>query len=211
MRYFLAPQGVSAQADPSPLSRNDLQRRCVCGAPGSGTDCLCGSLWALPSDQLLHFSPKLWGSTSIPADLSGQLGASQGAVSFPLSQLPLGRASPVVVPFFSSLSLSLFLLFYPVLWRVSCPFWRSEVFCQCSVDVLCEPFYLEVGFFHVFVGEGEQMHLTPPPSCLPLKEFLMNVIPEEERWSLRKIWEVRRQPALENGRPLGESINSINW
>ena len=46
-----------------------------------------------------------------------------------------------------SLSLPLFiLLFYPVMRRVSCPFWRFQVFCQCSVDVLCE-FYTGRFFF----------------------------------------------------------------
>ena len=65
--------------------------------------------------------------------------------------------------------LSLFLLFYPVTWRVSCPFWRFNVFCQCSVDVLCESFYVSMVFLVcIFVGEGECQvlllhHLDPTP------------------------------------------------
>ena len=39
-------------------------------------------------------------------------------------------------------SLFFFLLFYPVMWKVSCPFWRFKVFCQGSVDVLCKSFYM---------------------------------------------------------------------
>ena len=37
--------------------------------------------------------------------------------------------------FFLSL-LFFFLLFYTIMWRVSCPFWRFKVFCQCSVFCL---------------------------------------------------------------------------
>ena len=54
----------------------------------------------------------------------------------------------VLIPFFFSfffffgfsLSLCLLLFFplllYPVMWRVSCPFWKFNVFCQSSVDNL---------------------------------------------------------------------------
>ena len=81
--------------------------------------------------------------------------------SFSLSWLPVRSASPVLIPS------SLFLLFYPIMWRVSGPFWRFK-FCQRSVDVLCKSFYIYMCFFDVFVGESEQgilllHHLNPPP------------------------------------------------
>ena len=97
------------------------------------------------------------------ADLPVGLAASQGAGSFPLSQLPLRKAGPILILFFLFF---FFLLFYPVIWWVSCPFARFKVFCQHSVDVLCKSFYMEFFFFDVFVGEGEHHilllhHLNP--------------------------------------------------
>lgn len=66
------------------------------------------------------------------------------------------------------LSLSFFLLLYPVIWRVSCSFLRFKVFCQCSVGVLWESFYMQLFVFLVFFDafvEGEQRlllcHLDP--------------------------------------------------
>ena len=64
----------------------------------------------------------------------------------------------------SFLSLSFFLLSYPVMWNVSFLFCRFKVFCQSSVDVLCKSFYMQMGFFDVFMGEGEMPYLTPLPS-----------------------------------------------
>ena len=55
----------------------------------------------------------------------------------------------------SSLFFSFF--FYPVVWRVSCYFWRFKVFCACSVDVLCELFYMWIFFFFDVCG-GEAEH-----------------------------------------------------
>ena len=57
--------------------------------------------------------------------------------------------------FLFSLSLSFSLLFYPVIWRVSCLIWRFKVFCQHSVGVLCELFYMPIFLFNMFVGKGE--------------------------------------------------------
>ena len=66
-------------------------------------------------------------------------------VPFP-SLLPLRNPSPILVPFVS-LSLSFFFLFfYPVMSRVSCPFWRFNFFCQHSVDVLGESFFMQCVF-----------------------------------------------------------------
>ena len=90
--------------------------------------------------------------------------------SFPLSQLPLRSASPVLIPF--SLLLSLFtpLLFSSVMWRVSCPFWMFNVFCQHSVDVPCEMFYRWMVLVDVFVGEGEH-HVSLLCQLYPLFFF----------------------------------------
>ena len=55
--------------------------------------------------------------------------------SFPVSQLFLRSASPVLLPFLSLFSL----LFYLVMCRVSCPFFGGV---SSSVDVLCELFYM---------------------------------------------------------------------
>ena len=60
-------------------------------------------------------------------------------VPFLLHSSLLGR----LVPSWFLFSLSLFFfLFYPVRSRVSCPFWRFKFFCQDSVDVLWELFYI---------------------------------------------------------------------
>lgn len=64
--------------------------------------------------------------------------------------------SSVLVLYWFLFSLS-FLLFYPVMWRVSCPLWRFKVFFQHPADVLCKS-HLDVllfFFFNVLVGEGE--------------------------------------------------------
>lgn len=52
---------------------------------------------------------------------------------------------PDFLYFLFSLSRPLFfspLLFYPVMWRVSGPFLRFKVFCQCSVDILHDSLYM---------------------------------------------------------------------
>ena len=97
-----------------------------CGVPAGGSDDLCGSHSALLfSVQLLCLS-QLLGVPFDLADLSISEMASQDVGSFSFSQHPLRNASPVLIHF---LSLSFFLLFYPVMWRVSCPFWRFKFFC----------------------------------------------------------------------------------
>ena len=100
---------------------------------------------------------------------------------FPLSKLPLRNAGLILIPFFPS-SLSLFLLYYPIMWKVSCHYWRSEVFCQCSVDVLFEFFYtwwefFFFFFFDVFVREGLVPHLIPSLSwsCLSKSGFFEKI------------------------------------
>ena len=61
---------------------------------------LCGFLSVfLPLDWLLCFSPRLWGSCSLQADLISWV-ASQGADCLPLSQLPLRSVGLVLIPFF---------------------------------------------------------------------------------------------------------------
>ena len=69
--------------------------------------------------------------------------------------------------FLFSLSLFFFLLFYPVMSRVSCRFGGFKFFCQHSVDVLCVILHVDE-FFDVFVGEGEHVlllscHLASSP------------------------------------------------
>ena len=80
----------------------------------------------------------------LPPGWSAQLGGLPGCRFLSSFTLPFQECS-----FYSnSFSLSLsslscfFLLFYPVMQRVSCPFWRPKIFCQCSVDVPCEWFYI---------------------------------------------------------------------
>ena len=90
--------------------------------------------------------------------------------SFPLSQLPLRSADPILIPlyfFFSfppslPLSPSLFLSFpfvLPIRLDVSCPSWRLKLFFQWSVDVLCQSFHMQM-FSSVVAGEGEG-HVLP--------------------------------------------------
>ena len=96
--------------------------------------------------------------------------------SFSLSQLLLRNASPILILF---LLLSFFLLFYPIMSRVSRPFWSFKFFCQHSVDVLCKLFYMQMCFFDVFVGEGEcevllLCHLDPPPTIIVIPYTLIS-------------------------------------
>ena len=62
-------------------------------------------------------------------------------------------------------SLSFFLLFYPVMSRVSCPFWRFKFFCQHSVDVLCESFYMQMCFL-MFLLERVSVSSYSSTICL---------------------------------------------
>ena len=78
----------------------------------------------------------------------------------------LRSAGTVLIAFFSSLFFSL--LFYPVMWRVSCLSWRCKVFRHHSVDVLCKYMWIVFGFgfFFFFDGlwENECHVLLLPPS-----------------------------------------------
>ena len=91
--------------------------------------------FALLSPAAAFFSSTL--SPSVSADLPVGQVASQCVGSFPLSQLPLRNASSILIPF---LILPLFHFVLPsyVPWS----FWRFKVFCQHSVYVLCESFYM---------------------------------------------------------------------
>ena len=147
--HSLAPQAVSTQ--PTLVLSPELTSRAWVSVPstllsygdqGSGTDGLCGSLSALPSSiQLLCFFSELWG-LSILADLPISLVASQGVGSFPLSQCPLRIAHPILIRFPNHHPFSLSLFFFCTMWRVPCTFCRFKVFCQRSVDTLCEWFYM---------------------------------------------------------------------
>ena len=73
---------------------------------------------------------------SIQADLPASEGTFQGAGTFSPLQLPPWDTSPVLIPF------SPFSFVLPGYVEVFLPFWKSEVFCLCSVDVLCESFHM---------------------------------------------------------------------
>ena len=148
---FLSPSGCPHTATHSPLLRTDLWNlgfsaqpppEClrlwgpgevvpvVCVAltllcPSQSSCCTFHCNFEVPLSRLMSLSvrwlPRLWVPFLINDSLSGMLVPSS---------------------FLFSISLSFFTLLYPVMWRVSCPFWRFNVFCQCSVDVLCEFFYI---------------------------------------------------------------------
>ena len=121
-----SPSGCLHTYSPSTLPGTDFWSLRLCPAPTwafqavvsevGGTDDLCNSLCDLLSSvQLLCFSLRLWGS-SISADILINLVDFQGVGSFPLSQLPLRSAGPVLswfLCFFSLLFLSLFSFFFP--------------------------------------------------------------------------------------------------
>ena len=123
---------LSLSAQPPPSTS-------VYGVCASGSDGLCMSHSAFWISHLLLCFSWLLGVSSDSADLSVGSVASQGVGSlFPL-QLPHWSVRPILLPF---LSLSFFLLFYAILSRVSCPFWRFKFFYQHSVGVLCKSFYI---------------------------------------------------------------------
>ena len=86
--------------------------------------------------------------------------------SFSPSQLLLRDANPIVIPF-----PYLFILFYPVMSRVSCPFWMFKFFCQHSVDVLCVILHVDV-FFWCVCGRRWVRPLTPLSSCSTSEVYL---------------------------------------
>ena len=154
---FLVPQAVSTP--PTPARSQGLTSGSQVLVPSlhlsfsafglctSGSDDLCSSHSALFSAS---------GDLSHSIDLSLSQVTFQGVGSLSPSQFPLGSASLVQIPL---LYLSSFLLFYPVMSRDSCHFWRFKFSCQRSVAVLCESFYMQMCFFVVFVGEGDHVPL----------------------------------------------------
>lgn len=129
---------LQAVPNPSPRPATDLQSLSLGAQPlpsvsgrgvlGGGSSGPCSWLSALPSSlQRLNSSLRLC-SPSISADHP----ISQG-VPLLFHSSPLRRASPVPTPF------PLFLLlFYPVRWRVSCPFKEVQglpVFRKCSMQI----------------------------------------------------------------------------
>ena len=110
------------------------------------TSC-CASLWGFEAPPHLADlpvrNPKVWIPFLFHSSLSG-----------------------VLVPswLLFSLLFLFFLLFYPVMWRVSCPFLEISgllpVFSRCSVWII-----LHVDFFFLYVcGRRWAPHLIPPPS-----------------------------------------------
>ena len=85
----------------------------------------------VPPFQLIYLSarwlPKVWVPFLFLSSLSRVLVLSW----FPFFFFPL-----------FSLCLSFSLLFYPVMLKVSCAFWRFTVSCHHSVDFLCFSFYM---------------------------------------------------------------------
>lgn len=122
----------------------------------------CTFLWSFeipPSwliSPLFRWLPRVWISSDFHSFLSGELVLSWFLVfSF----------------FFSFFSLSLFFPFYStqLCGGFPCPFWSLKIFCQCSVAILCESFYM-CSFLYVFVG-GEchiliLWHFDPTPKSI---------------------------------------------
>lgn len=131
--------------NPSPLSRLISKANFQHPAPSSSgirvsrwgvqngsTHCLCSSSSALAAANwlVLIYSPlKLWSFLPVSVNLPIGEGASQGAGTFPLSQLPPRGPSPHPILFFSSSSL-------PGYMETFLSFQQSKVFCQHSVDIL---------------------------------------------------------------------------
>ena len=100
-----------------------------------GTYCLKVSFHFALAKQLLHFPLRLQSYPFVPVDLTTSEGTLQCAETFPLSQLAPRDSGSIPV------SLSLFFLSSFVLlsyMKIFLPFRKSEVFFQCSVDVLCK-------------------------------------------------------------------------
>lgn len=130
----------------------------------SGTDLQSLSLSTHPPPQHLRLWCPDWWFRSVWLSLSfavhslaaafflGTLKSCQLSRSFVSQVASLQEVGSFTVPsqecqsHSDSFSLSCFLLFYPVMSRVSCPFWRLKLFCQHSVDVLCKQFYMQMWF-----------------------------------------------------------------
>ena len=85
-----------------------------------------------------------------------QLGGLPGCRVLSSFTAPPQRCWSCPDSFFFSLLSFFFLVVYPAMWRVSCPFQKSEVFCQCSGDVLREPFHLHAAFLFFLCACGRR-------------------------------------------------------
>ena len=144
--WLPSPSGCLHTANPSPLPRivlwslslstQPLPEHLRLWCPGAAVMMVCAALSLLwhPQSGCCTF---LWGF-EFPS-LAPDYLPFQHVDSFTLSYLlHLRSAGPVLIPFFPSfLSFPLFFLlsFYPVMWRF-------KVFCQRSVGVLWELFYM---------------------------------------------------------------------
>ena len=138
-----SPSGSLHTANPSPFPGTDLHSlslstqplpECLrLWCPRAMVTMVCVALFGFPSPVLqLHFSLRLWGS---PLQDCGLLGCR--FLPFHSSLQDCWSCSK---SFFFPFLFLFFLLFYPVMCRVSCPFWWFKDFCQSSVDVLCQFF-----------------------------------------------------------------------
>ena len=100
-----------------------------------------------------HSGLCLCSDPSIQADLCLSEETSQGLGTFP----PWG-ASPILIP--PSISFSFVLSGY---MEVFLPFWKSEVLCQHSIDVLCELFCLYMFFLIYLLEDMSSMSYSPTP------------------------------------------------
>ena len=140
----LAPQSVSTQPTPvlSLVLISGAQVPALSPCQHWGCACQageCRSPSALAATNwLLRSSQRLWSSPSVLADLPAGEGASQGAWTFPLSQPSPRGAGPIWISFL----LLFFSFFLPGYMEIFLPLQQSEVFCQCSVDILWESFHM---------------------------------------------------------------------
>ena len=147
----LAPSGCLHTANPSPLPGTDLWSLSLSAqpppehlrlwCPGAVVQMICVALSLLrpPQSTCCAFLCSCEDPLSRPISLSGGFPGC-GFLSF--FTAPSQECWSHSDSFFPLSPCLFFLLFYQVMWRVSCPFWRFQVFCQGSVDVLCESFYV---------------------------------------------------------------------
>ena len=112
----------------------------------------------------------------------------QGAGSLSPPQFPFGSARPAWIHL---LSLSSFLLFCPIMSRISCRYWSlgssaSDWLLFCASHLFCR-----CAFFVVFVGEGERVplllcHLVLSPAIFFL--FIIFIFPLQLVYSILSIF-----------------------
>lgn len=187
--YLLTiPSGYLHTANPRPLPGTDGQSLSFITQPlpgdkthisgygvlGGGTNGLSGFVSALPSSsQLPCFSLRFLRSLCLswsPYQLGGFPGCGfLSSFTDPSQEWECWSHPDSLFFFFFFNLLSLFFppLFYPVTWRISCPFWWFKVFCWPSEDVLCELFYMQIFFWCVCVRRwAPHLTLLPSWSCL---------------------------------------------